>query len=97
MKNLLTIAITFLSLGAVAQSDYDKGFRNGYPDGYCYADFTCIPPITPITPIPFLGEESTYQAGYNRGFSEGLEDKRRDDMIRKEMYEPNKARRGGNN
>jgi hypothetical protein len=70
------IALTFKTL---AQSDYSRGFKVGYKKGYCYNDFSCIDPIPPITPIPYIGESSDdYPAGYNRGFKMGLEDKQKD-------------------
>lgn len=71
---LLLLLFGFMGFGQF--NDYDRGFKNGYKEGYCYNDFGCISPIPPITPIPLLGERSdNYQDGYNRGFKRGLEDK----------------------
>jgi tetratricopeptide (TPR) repeat protein len=77
MKKTLVFLISFLlSLSTFGQSDYSRGFQNGYKVGYCYNDYGCIPPIPPITPIPRIGEsQDNYQDGYNRGFKRGLEDK----------------------
>jgi tetratricopeptide (TPR) repeat protein len=77
MKKPLVFLISFLlSLSTFGQSDYSRGFQNGYKVGYCYNDYGCIPPIPPITPIPQIGEsQDNYQDGYNRGFKRGLEDK----------------------
>jgi len=88
MKKPLLLFITLLlSLSTFGQSDYSRGFQNGYKVGYCYNDYGCIPPIPPITPIPRIGEsQDNYQDGYNRGFKQGLEDK----QVKKPSY-PNKT------
>jgi hypothetical protein len=75
-KNLLLLIALLTSITVFGQSDYSRGFQNGYKEGYCYNDFGCIAPIPPITPIPLIGESNdNYQDGYNRGFKRGLEDK----------------------
>lgn len=75
-KNLLLLIALLTSIVVFGQSDYSRGFQNGYKEGYCYNDFGCISPIPPITPIPLIGESyDNYQDGYNRGFKRGLEDK----------------------
>ena len=78
MKKTISI-LTFLFHSIIAfgqYNDYDRGFKNGYKEGYCYNEFGCIAPIPPITPIPLIGERNdSYQDGYNRGFKKGLEDK----------------------
>ena len=75
-KSLLFLIALLLSLSTLGQSDYSRGFQNGYKVGYCYNDDGCLPPIPPITPMPRIGEsQDNYQDGYNRGFKQGLEDK----------------------
>ncbi len=75
-KNLLLILALLISVATFAQTDYSRGFKNGYKEGYCYNDFGCLSPIPPITPVPLIGESNdNYQDGYNRGFKRGLEDK----------------------
>lgn len=76
-KQIATLTLLLLTFVAFGQyNDYDRGFKNGYKEGYCYNDFGCIAPIPPITPIPLIGESNdNYQDGYNRGFKRGLEDK----------------------
>jgi hypothetical protein len=75
-KNLLLIIALLIIAASFGQGDYSRGFQNGYKEGYCYGDFGCISPISPITPIPLIGESNdNYQDGYNRGFKRGLEDK----------------------
>ncbi len=55
------------------ENTYCKGFKEGYEDGYCYKDFSCIPPIAPLCPIKGINEENNYKGGYQRGFKIGLE------------------------
>ena len=76
-KQIATLTLLLLTFVAFGQyNDYDRGFKIGYKEGYCYNDFGCIAPIPPITPIPLIGESNdNYQDGYNRGFKRGLEDK----------------------
>lgn len=75
-KQIATLTLLLLTIVAFGQTDYSRGFQNGYKEGYCYNDFGCISPIPPITPIPLIGESNdNYQDGYNRGFKSGLEDK----------------------
>lgn len=81
MKNLsIFFAMFFFSTMLFAQTEYGRGFKDGYKEGYCYNDYGCIGKLAPITPIPFIGEKSTsYQDGYNRGFKMGIGDKQRDE------------------
>ncbi len=51
-------------------------FCDGWEDGYCegWKDVKgqlAICPITPICPIPEIGQNS-YRGGYNRGFKAGM-------------------------
>jgi hypothetical protein len=79
MVRAILLLLTFLliqSFFVFAQTNYDRGFKVGYKEGYCYNDFKCLPPLPPITPLPYIGEtQDNYQAGYNRGFKMGLENK----------------------
>jgi len=72
MKTL--ILITLFTITAWAYSSFCRGYENGYKEGYCYQNFSCITPITPICPIPYIGEDG-YSDGYNRGFMDGVNDK----------------------
>jgi hypothetical protein len=56
------------------QNDYEQGWMDGYPKGYCYRDLNCISPIPPVCPVPDVTEENTYNGGYARGFYEGQKD-----------------------
>lgn len=76
-KQFATLTLWLLTFVAFGQTnDYERGFKNGYKEGYCYNDYGCISPIPPITPLPLVGESyNDYQDGYNRGFKMGLENK----------------------
>jgi hypothetical protein len=77
LQNILLIALFFVfSREVYSQYDYDRGFKTGYKEGYCYGELNCISPISPTPPIPQIGENhNNYKDGYNRGFKRGLEDK----------------------
>ncbi len=70
-----------------AQSKFDKGFNDGYNNGYCQDQgIGCLSPIPPIAPIPKIGENlDSYIDGYNRGFKTGLNDRINND---KNNYRP---------
>lgn len=76
MKRTIILYFLFISIPVFSQTEFSRGFQNGYKVGYCYREQGCIPPIPPITPILRIGEsQDNYQDGYNRGFKQGLEDK----------------------
>lgn len=85
MKNFTftIICLLTLNLGALAQSNFDLGFKAGFKSGYCYSSQSsvyCIPPISPIPPLPQISESSSnYQDGYNRGFLYGTDKRKADD------------------
>ncbi len=70
IAGLAVSATAFLATPAFANS-YCDGFQAGYKAGYCYRKYSCIPPLPPLCPLPRLGE-STFQDGYNRGFTLGV-------------------------
>lgn len=66
-------------LNAQIFSNYNRGFENGFKEGYCYYSKTvdCLVPLTPIIPTPRINEKSdSYNDGYNRGFTFGQNLKR---------------------
>jgi hypothetical protein len=84
MKKILLV-LALISGGILSSSSYNskevgKEFVNyeycsGWKEGYCegWKDVKgqlAICPITPICPIPRLGQDS-YRDGYNRGFKAG--------------------------
>jgi hypothetical protein len=75
-KQILISLLLLLTAMVYGQTNYNRGFKTGYKEGYCYNDIGCISPIPPIAPIPLIGESpDSYKDGYNRGFKRGLEDK----------------------
>jgi len=83
MKQISTFIFLIISFLAYSQSNFDKGFYDGFKKGYCYErDNNCIAPITPNAPIPSVNENSdNYNHGYNRGFQIGL-DKSRNEKLK---------------
>lgn len=85
MKKLTLTLICFLTLNfaALAQSNFDRGFKSGFNNGYCYSNQSsvyCTPPLPPHPPLPQISERSdNYQDGYNRGFLYGTAQRRYDD------------------
>jgi hypothetical protein len=80
---LTLICLLSLNFGALAQSNFNLGFKDGFKSGYCYtaqSSVYCIPPSTPIPPLPQISESnSNYQDGYNRGFLYGTAQREADD------------------
>ena len=54
------------------QDSYGDGYKSGWKAGYCYQDNFCSAPLAPIAPLAGIGQ-SSFQDGYNRGFSDGRE------------------------
>jgi hypothetical protein len=67
-----------LAADIVMADAFCDGWEAGYTEGYCYArgTYSCMGPIVPICPIPYLGRDG-YNDGYNRGFLAGLSGGRR--------------------
>lgn len=80
MKKIYYLLLFFNSLVALAQSDFDRGFKNGYKEGFCFdREIGCIEPLPPLTPLPRSNENlNSYTDGYNRGFQIGLEAQKKD-------------------
>lgn len=78
MKKLIfsIVLLSALMLNSFSQTNYSRGFQDGYKYGYCHNDYNCIPPVPPVTPPTQVGESvDSYKDGYNRGFKLGLEHK----------------------
>ena len=73
MKKYIIIVILIIS--AYASSPFCEGFKAGYKAGYCYGQYSCMEPMTPMCPMPNMGEE-TWMDGYNRGFLLGIANKK---------------------
>jgi hypothetical protein len=75
MKILLIFISTLLITSLIySQNNYSQGYKEGFPIGYCYnQSIGCIAPITPIVPIPNIGESyNNFLDGYNRGLLDGI-------------------------
>lgn len=76
MYKSLTIILFLFSFSAFSQTSFSNGYKQGYKEGFCYNDFGCIEPISPLPPIPRIGENSnSYKDGYQRGFIDGQNSK----------------------
>lgn len=73
MKKMFLIISVFISMAFQQVISFDRVWKKGYMDGYCYEVEYCIKPISPIAPVPRL-QDSSYKAIYNRGFVDGLKD-----------------------
>lgn len=95
MKKIFQTLILIINLSAFAQNQFSKGFDEGFKKGYCFEkSFGCLPPITPITPIPNIGESNnSYVDGYNRGFQVGLDMYRNENPSIKKVNESNTRER----
>ncbi|MCT4139372.1 hypothetical protein HZP65_01300 [Elizabethkingia anophelis] len=74
MKNIFML-LGFASITIFAQTNFEKGYKAGYGEGYCYdKGIGCIKPLSPLPPIPKIDENTgSYQDGYNRGFQHGID------------------------
>lgn len=74
MKKNLLFLLLILSTSIFGQSNFSNGYSDGYKNGYCQNQgIGCMSPLPPIAPIPNIGENlNSYQDGYNRGFTTGL-------------------------
>ena len=53
-----------------------QGFEDGYKEGVCDGKYGCIPPVSPVCPVPTVHERyDNYKHGYLRGYKRGLADK----------------------
>jgi hypothetical protein len=76
MKNLtLLILVLFVFQHINAQSDFSKGWDEGYREGYCYNKYGCVSPVPPVSSVPAPGQDN-YKGGYNAGFIKGQNDKK---------------------
>ncbi len=76
MKKILIILFLIISLVLEASTDeYKQGFKDGYRQGWCYQQgLSCVSPIPPLAPLARINEDN-YQGGYNREFSQALNDR----------------------
>tara|TARA_R110001606_G_scaffold399186_2_gene581387 strand:+ start:2991 stop:4427 length:1437 start_codon:yes stop_codon:yes gene_type:complete len=75
---LILLFIVFNVNLTFSQTNWQKGFDQGFQEGYCYNDIGCVSPPVP-TSIPNIGSEyNSYKDGYNQGFAEGQSRKNKD-------------------
>jgi hypothetical protein len=73
MKRLALLVLALgLSAPVPATTGFCEGFEDGYKAGWCYQESYCLEPLSPLCPLPKLGEDG-YQDGYNRGFVTGIQ------------------------
>lgn len=80
MKRKITITISFIliSLTLFSQTNFERGYHDGYKRGYCKGQIGCIPPIPKIAPMPNIYESSdNYVDGYERGYEDGISNQKR--------------------
>lgn len=80
MRKIYCFFLLLNSILVLAQSDFDKGFKIGFKEGFCFdKGITCIAPTPPLTPLLKVNENlNSYTDGYNRGFQIGLEAQKRE-------------------
>ena len=73
IKAVLLLLLMLTSFSIHSQTDFCKGWKDGYKEGYCYGKYGCVSPVAPVCPVPNVGEDN-YKGGYNRGFLKGKSD-----------------------
>ncbi|GHB48360.1 hypothetical protein [Mongoliitalea lutea] len=86
MKFTLTLFILVWSNYLLSQSLFERGYRAGFKEGYCYeklSSIACFAPEPILIPFPRINESrDNYLDGFNRGVFEGLA-KYKEDNIQK--------------
>lgn len=75
MKTSLFAAVAIIGMvlsGGVWASEFCDGYKVGYEAGRCYRRLICLKIVSPVCPLPRIGER-TFQDGYQRGFLKGVE------------------------
>jgi hypothetical protein len=75
----------FLSFGGPMETEYARGFRQGYPRGWCYesnkvdnvsytTNYCELTVFVPTCPFKRFNDSwNSFRDGYDRGFAEGME------------------------
>jgi hypothetical protein len=78
MKHKYTIILFLFSIIVYSQSDFRKGWKDGFKAGYCQSQPNCYPPMAPEPPTHYYS--ATYEEGYDLGRDRGkLERKAKDE------------------
>jgi len=91
MKKAFFISVFLLTVMVLhAQSAFERGYVQGFKEGYCYREkIGCLPPLSPIPPLPAPHESpNSYTDGYNRGFVDGRKAAKRDQTQSNAYSEP---------
>lgn len=80
IKLFSLVLLISISFNTYSQSDFCKGWREGYIEGYCYKKVGCVSPVAPACPVNDIGE-STHKDGYLRGFKLGMSNNEKSNSI----------------
>lgn len=76
---LIVLAVPTLILQLPpSRTDFCKGWDKGYVHGYCINDPTCLEPLPPLCPLPYLDQDK-YEDGFTRGVLQGKADRKTQD------------------
>lgn len=70
MKTILTLFMFLTVFTSYSQTEFCKGWADGFKEGYCYGIYGCVAPYPPPCAIPNIGNDN-YRGGYNQGFVAG--------------------------
>ena len=72
MKKSLYLFLLIASFGVSAQTNFHKGYSEGFKKGFCHQKIGCVAPVG-VSLGPSPGQLfSSYKDGYNNGFSDGM-------------------------
>lgn len=80
MKAVVFMLFLFVVTHGFAQTEFQRGYKDGYKKGYCLEDPTCRPPAVINVPRYQPGY-SSYQDGFNKGLIDGKEATSKDGSI----------------
>ena len=79
MNKIIFVLLSFLLVTTInAQTDFSKGWKKGYKDGFCHNEIGICSPVVPIPPVPPIKNDqniSDYKFGYNEGYIAGTKTK----------------------
>ncbi|ELY2018515.1 hypothetical protein SL053_002444 [Flavobacterium psychrophilum] len=73
MKKIFYLIIAnLICLFSYSQTQWQQGFEKGFSTGFCYNKIGCTSPTPPVGYLNVGESTSSYNDGYNNGFSVGL-------------------------